>query len=364
MASIPSKLIPGKTEYRTCSQCQKTFLAYIKASRKFCSSACYFVAKRQLPTERVCLVCHQTFSPREMRQVICSIDCRTISNRTPRKRETRTCPQCHGTFQVLPSDPQIYCSRSCSAIAVSNGLRKQYPTKICEECGKPFEWRRHDTTGKYCSRDCASTSWRKRAPDPMPWLSKFCLHCGQTFQVPPWHPSITFCSVACAKRNEAVWKRGDRHPLWKPKAEMFCEVCGTSRMVKPSLVKRFRACSRRCANILGQMTYPRTSSIEAAMSDAFARIKLMASPQVVIGPYIVDFALPDAQIVVECDGTYWHGRPEQKVRDKRKDTYLRNHGWIVIRLTEEAINESPDDCAMKVQRLYASRVNQQHAVDT
>ena len=52
-----------------------------------------------------------------------------------------------------------------------------------------------------------------------------------------------------------------------------------------------------------------------------------------------DFYLPFLNLIVECDGTYWHNRPDMKKRDKAKDAYAKKCGFDILRLTEEEINK-------------------------
>ena len=129
---------------------------------------------------------------------------------------------------------------------------------------------------------------------------------------------------------------------------MACEVCGTIKMVRHSLKNRFRACSKRCAAELGRRVWPRTSSLEVAMLRAFAEADVTVVPQHPISYYTVDFAIPSARLVIECDGIYWHSRPKQQKRDKNKDAHLQGLGWFVLRLTEAEIKNSPSDCVDRV----------------
>jgi very-short-patch-repair endonuclease len=63
-----------------------------------------------------------------------------------------------------------------------------------------------------------------------------------------------------------------------------------------------------------------------------------------IGPYLVDIAFPDRMLAVEADGSYWHGRPKQQAKDRRKDEYATSHGWTIIRLGEVAIRADVAAC--------------------
>jgi very-short-patch-repair endonuclease len=49
--------------------------------------------------------------------------------------------------------------------------------------------------------------------------------------------------------------------------------------------------------------------------------------QVPVGPYIVDFLCVGARLIVEADGSQ-HG---ENHRDARRDAYLAEQGWTVLR---------------------------------
>lgn len=224
--------------------------------------------------------------------------------------------------------------------------REPYPIRTCLRCGQEFEHRRRDSFGKYCSRTCSDQI--NHNPPAQPWIPTPCLYCGESFLCPPWRPEIKHCSNKCSKRTRAKTVVGEHHPLWKPKTPMACEVCGTVRMVKPSLVSRFRSCSRRCNALLALRTFPRISSLERIMSEAFTNAQLTPTAQHWVGPYVVDFAFIDEKLAVACDGSYWHSLPGQPAKDRKKDGYLKKSGWQIVRLAEDAIKASPNDCLNQV----------------
>lgn len=47
-------------------------------------------------------------------------------------------------------------------------------------------------------------------------------------------------------------------------------------------------------------------------------------------PY--DFFLPDKNLLVEIDGTFWHSLPKQKIRDTAQVEYAVNSGYNIIRI--------------------------------
>jgi very-short-patch-repair endonuclease len=50
-----------------------------------------------------------------------------------------------------------------------------------------------------------------------------------------------------------------------------------------------------------------------------------------------DFYLPTVNLIVECDGEYWHSREDMKKRDKAKDCYAKKCGYEILRLPEREI---------------------------
>jgi very-short-patch-repair endonuclease len=60
-----------------------------------------------------------------------------------------------------------------------------------------------------------------------------------------------------------------------------------------------------------------------------------------IGPYIADFACPQAMLVVEVDGDT-HGSSEELARDRRRTAYLGQCGWTVVRCYNVDVYENLD----------------------
>jgi very-short-patch-repair endonuclease len=53
---------------------------------------------------------------------------------------------------------------------------------------------------------------------------------------------------------------------------------------------------------------------------------------------IADFFLPEKNIVLEVDGTYWHSLPKRIERDKIHTEFLISRGYNVVRISESEIN--------------------------
>lgn len=181
------------------------------------------------------------------------------------------------------------------------------------------------------------TPWNKAEP-----VVKVCESCGASFEVAPYRgDDARFCSRAC-KHEWQRTIRGEDHPLYT-KEEATCLWCGDTFLVKRCHAEdpeRGRVCSPQCRGAVSVAAQGgRTSSIEVAVAQEFDRRGIRYEAQHRVGRWLCDFYLPDTRTVVECDGTYWHSRPEVIERDARKDRYLTGKGYRVVRLTEAAINE-------------------------
>ena len=71
--------------------------------------------------------------------------------------------------------------------------------------------------------------------------------------------------------------------------------------------------------------------------DCLKELPVMVHRQKVIGPYIVDFYIADAKLVIELDGSQ-HYELEGKQRDAVRDSYLESMGLTVVRYSNAEIN--------------------------
>ena len=55
--------------------------------------------------------------------------------------------------------------------------------------------------------------------------------------------------------------------------------------------------------------------------------------------FFVDFWLPSYQLVIECNGDYWHSLPHRVDRDKRLEEYIVSKGKDILWLWEHEIND-------------------------
>ena len=76
--------------------------------------------------------------------------------------------------------------------------------------------------------------------------------------------------------------------------------------------------------------------------DFLKRLPMKAHRQYNIGNYIVDFYIPQKQLVIEVDGIQ-HLTEEHKEKDQTRDEFLEGQGLRVLRIPNESIRKSFTD---------------------
>ena len=68
--------------------------------------------------------------------------------------------------------------------------------------------------------------------------------------------------------------------------------------------------------------------------------------------YRMDFAIfcKKGPLNIECDGEKWHSVKAQRIKDEKRDRILKNHGWVILRLTEKEIVKNINGCVKKVEK--------------
>lgn len=161
----------------------------------------------------------------------------------------------------------------------------------CEQCGKliikPVSVA---VKTVFCSKKCKDDFERD-------YVSRICRNCHKTFELPTWETD-------------------------KGKGSF---------------------CSRRC-----YIQFKGETSIEKIVKDYLTKHNIDFDQEVCFGKYHADFQLKGTNILIECDGSYWHSIPGAKEKDIKKDKVLKAKGYEVYRLSEEEIKASNGECLSKV----------------
>lgn len=68
-----------------------------------------------------------------------------------------------------------------------------------------------------------------------------------------------------------------------------------------------------------------------------------------IGPYIADFAWLSARVIVEVDGDS-HETSRGKAHDEKRDAFLREQGFEVLRFDNGQVIDGPDYVFIEIER--------------
>ena len=85
--------------------------------------------------------------------------------------------------------------------------------------------------------------------------------------------------------------------------------------------------------------YKGETTIEKKVRQALEKSNLKFKQEFKIGIYRADFLIQGKKMIIECDGDYWHKIPGAIDRDLRKDKYLTNLSYKIIRITESRIRK-------------------------
>ena len=134
----------------------------------------------------------------------------------------------------------------------------------------------------------------------------------------------------------------------------MCEWCGGGFLCIPAKVAygEGKFCSRSClgsASIKSQQG--RRSSIEFKVEDKLVEWGVEFIAQHKVGPWLVDFYIPHLNMVLECDGDYWHSLPRAKARDRQKNGWMLHNDYALFRMTETQINAEEFE---KLEQLVAA----------
>lgn len=214
----------------------------------------------------------------------------------------------------------------------------------CEECGKELRVPPSQRARRFCSWQCRTARPRDgRSKKRVLWQ---CEVCAVRVLKQPSETKRRFCSLACRD----AFMASDANPR-RLRCEATCRTCGVVFETHPSRVKLGRGlhCSRACA-VAGRKINGKPSAIASeAIALFIAESPVLAVPEMRVGRWSIDLALPIHNIAVELDGAYWHSLPAMQDRDRRKDDSLTKAGWSVRRVPIEA-RDTPETIVARMRQ--------------
>lgn len=94
----------------------------------------------------------------------------------------------------------------------------------------------------------------------------------------------------------------------------------------------------------------RATNIENILRYALLRKNINFIEQATIGPWSIDFLLPDYMACVEADGEFWHSSTTAIMKDRRKDAWLREKGYLVFHFNGKELIQDSDYCVDRMMK--------------
>ena len=238
--------------------------------------------------------------------------------------------------------------------------------QICFGCKKEFEIRLCEKGRRnYCSRQCKHKHLTSMIICPI---------CNNEFEINICRKDkAKFCSYKC------YWKSNQSHKI------VPCKICGKDVKVVPSNIYNNNYCSQECYQKVGRFGRKFSKeTIEKIRESNFGqkrseetkiRLKESRSKQIIprintsietkiqqflnllgieyythfylkdiLNKYRCDIFVPSMNLVIECDGDYWHGNPnrddseytkrilKQRDLDKIRTIQILEKGYNILRL--------------------------------
>ena len=78
------------------------------------------------------------------------------------------------------------------------------------------------------------------------------------------------------------------------------------------------------------------------------RLGVKIRRQVPIGRHIVDFLCEERKLIIKLDGSQ-HYEPEGRRKDEKRDAYLRQNGYDILRIDNFDMLKYPDEILMQIE---------------
>ncbi|HEY5588010.1 MAG TPA: hypothetical protein VIK86_03535 [Candidatus Paceibacterota bacterium] len=350
--------IPIKIE-KICSECGNIFYVklyqYFTNGNNFCSHKCNGTYNGKIKTqnkkefEKICQYCGKIFyvslsRVNKGKDKFCSAKCSQLSQ----KREIKyNCDLCGKEFITNPSKIKQTKNHFCS-VKCADTFRSEQAHEIrkCEICGKEFECLK-SCTQKMCSIQCQG-KWQSQnligenangynKNISIEQRTLICICCGKEFLVNPFKiESAKCCSNECRQKWYAeVISQTDE---WRKTAQI------------------------RAVNMLENGTFGRTDTeAQRELNSILDKINVKYINEKAFNYCAVDNYLPEHNLIVECQGTYWHtdnrfystinySMQVNRIRmDKIKHINIKkDHNIEILYLWEYDILNNPELCSQLV----------------
>lgn len=255
----------------------------------------------------------------------------------------RYCNYCHKYYE---GQGRYFCSRSCQGKFHGPLRRKPKPIKICKMCKEPFTG-----SGKYfCSIIC-----RAKFPVTDKTRKLISLHHADISgsknpMFKKHHAKAAKLKISKANKGRKATKetrekigkahRGKKHSFtWRKNLSKALQGHKISKETK----EKIRRKSSR------QLFKSKDTSIELKMKKALRKNKIKYRSHIPIARFCIPDIFIKPNLLIQCDGDYWHSPAKNNGKDKRQDRRLKKLGYKILRFKEHKINSNIDNCIKRIK---------------
>lgn len=186
-------------------------------------------------------------------------------------------------------------------------------------------------------------------------VDSICQQCGTKFIGTPGairKGHAKYCSWECSNMARRGLFKGDKSPTWKGgEVDMVCPICRSKFKLPKAKVKEGRRfCSQSCGAINSYLNAKKSDTTIERMMESELKCRGVS--------FIKQHAIPEAKtipdffispnIVIYCDGDFWHRIPDVVTKDSRQNFTLNFLGFKVFRFWEKEIKADIGKCVNKI----------------
>lgn len=132
-----------------------------------------------------------------------------------------------------------------------------------------------------------------------------------------------------AVEKDRLSKIGDRNPMRGPHREVAIAKIRQARL-NQIIPYEWTSIEKAIAKLLDDSTIPYIHGFNLG------------------NKFQCDFGLPVYNLIIECDGDYWHSFPDKRERDDKKNQYALSHSWKILRLSGNTILNDIESCKQAI----------------
>jgi len=222
--------------------------------------------------------------------------------------------------------------------------------RICIGCGRKFvknekkgvKW----TYSKFCSPSCRKKYIAQSYIITGKYTRNYgkCAYCGKETYTTLKDAKHMFCDIKC----KALWQKENLLNKNNSNFNKRHPGMGTGRI--HSLESRRKNRDATIKQLENQHIFCDTD-IERAIENQLLFNNILYVKQYRYKLGVADFWLPEGNLIVECDGVFWHSLEKNSKRDEIQTAWLEDNDYLVLRFSGKEIKENIKGCLELIQSM-------------